>query len=141
MNRRRKYTAVHREGLRVVPRILREAVWNMTGVDDYPHVLDSLTEGFRSLRIPFDGCGIHLMDPDAAPPVVTSQYILREQRWRLALPGHDRDAAVAIWQDGVATYAEDVRRDAPELESPLHLRFGHEVRSVLDVLLPTVYSP
>lgn len=96
MNRRRKYTAVHREGLRVVSRILREAVWNMTGVDDYPHVLYSLREGFRSLRIPFDGCGIYLMDPDADPTVVTSQYILREQRWRPALPGHDRDAAVAI---------------------------------------------
>ena len=31
------------------------------------------------------------------------------------------------------TYAEDVRRDAPELDGALHVRFGHEVRSVVDV--------
>ncbi|MDA0337757.1 MAG: ATP-binding protein [bacterium] len=133
MSRRRKYTAVHREGLRVVSRMLREAVWKMGSPDDYPDVLATLTEGFRSLRISFDGCGIYLIDCAAEPAVVTGQYILQHERWKQALPAHDRDAAVAIWQEGAATYAEDVHRDAPALESPLHLRFGHEVRSVVDV--------
>ena len=105
----------------------------MRSPEDYPAVLSTLTEGFRSLRISFDGCGIYLVDRHADPAVVTGQYILQHEKWRQALPAHDRDAAVAIWHEGSATYAEDVRRDAPELESPLHLRFGHEVRSVVDV--------
>ena len=133
MSRRRKYTAVHREGLRVVTRILRDAVWSMRSPDEYPGVLATLTEGFRSLRISFDGCGIYVLDRHAEPAVVTGQYILKYEKWQQALPAHDRDAAVAIWHEGAASYAEDVRRDAPELESPLHLRFGHEVRSVVDV--------
>lgn len=130
---RKKYTAIHREGLRVVTRILRQAVWDMGGTEDYPHVLDSLIEGFRSLRITYDGCAIYVVDLHAEPPVVTGQYILRDEGWRPSLPAPDRDAAVKIWREGATTYAEDVRRDAPELDGALHVRFGHEVRSVVDV--------
>ena len=133
MSRRKKYTAVHREGLRVVSRMLRDAVWAMESPDDYPQVLTTLTEGLQSLRISFDGCGLYAIDRYADPPVVTGQFLLHNDVWKQALPGHDRDAAVQIWHEGATTYAEDVRQDAPELESPLHLRFGHEVRSVIDV--------
>ena len=105
----------------------------MASPDEYVDVLATLTEGFRSLRISFDGCGIYVLDHHAEPAVVTGQYILKHEKWKKALPAHDRDAAVAIWQEGAASYVEDVRRDVPELESPLHLRFGHEVRSVVDV--------
>ncbi len=133
MSGRKKYTAVHREGLRVVTRILRKAVWNMNSAEDCAAVLGHFTEGFRALRIRFDGCGVYVVDAHAEPPAVTAQYILGDDRWRPALPAHDRDAAMEIWQEGVTTYAEDVCRDVPKLESPLLLRFGHEVRSVVDV--------
>lgn len=133
MSGRRKYTAVHREGLRAVSRMLRDAVWSMQSPEDYPRVLSTLTEGFRSLRICFDGCGIYSVDGCAVPAVVSGQFLLQNDVWKQALPAHDRDASVQIWLEGATSYAEDVRRDAPELESPLHLRFGHEVRSVVDV--------
>lgn len=133
MSRRRRYTAVHREGLRVVSRLLREAVWDMTGADDYASVLATLTDGFSALRIPVEGCGIYVIDPGSEPPAVTGQYVLREGRWRPALPSRDRDTAVELWREAATTYVEDVRDEAPELNGALHLRFGAEMRSVVDV--------
>lgn len=130
---RRKFTAVHREGLRVVSRLLRDAVWKMSTSDDANDVLDTLVEGLRSLRIPYDGAALYVVDPSADPPVITTQHILRNDRWRPTLPSHDRDAAMELWRQGVTVYVEDVREDAPEVEGALHIRFGFEVRSVVDV--------
>lgn len=130
---RRKFTAIHREGPRVVTRLLREAVWSMTSVDDYGQALETFTEGLRDLRVAYDSLGIYVVDDVTETPAVTAQYLLRSGRWRTGLPGHDRDAAVQLWRDGATTYVEDVAAEVPDLESALHLRFGHDVRSVIDV--------
>ena len=63
MAERDKYQVFHREGLRVVMRLLREAVWEMKSLGDWEHALYTFTEGLQALRIPSEGCGVHWLDP------------------------------------------------------------------------------
>ena len=132
-SQRRRYTVIRFEGLRVVSRLLREAVWDMSSSEDYAPVLSTLTEGFRTLRIPHDGCGIYVVDADMNPAVVVSQYILRDGKWHQALPARDRDAAINVWRGAATTYVMDVRQDEPQLDSAVYQRFGCQMGSVVDV--------
>ena len=131
---RNRYDAVHREGLRVVLRLVDEAVWQMTGPDDYQRTLTALVEGLQALRIPFQGCGVYLLDPTCEPPAVMCQYAWTDGRWHQSVAGEDRDVAVSIWRTGEEHYAPDLSsEDQYGQIIALERRFGRAVRSALHV--------
>ena len=82
MAQRDKYQVFHREGLRVVMRFLREAVWEMKSPGDWEHALYTFTEGLQALRIPSEGCSVHWLEPSGDLPAILSQYV-----WRSGGPG------------------------------------------------------
>ena len=129
-----RYEPLHREGLKVVIRLLKEAVWTMTGPADWEGALDTLVDGFKSLRIPLDTCGIHLVDSSVVPAAVPCQYVWRDERWRQSVAGADRDVISALWRAGSALYRPDLdSEDAYAQRDCLSKRFGYSVRSSLDV--------
>ena len=90
--------------------------------------------GLYALRIPFQGCGLYLLDPDCEPPGVICQYAWADGRWRQSVAGEDRDVVVAVWRTGEEHYATNLHRDdAYGQRMALERRFGQEVRSALHV--------
>jgi hypothetical protein len=87
---RDKYQVFHREGLRVVMRFLREAVWEMKSPGDWEHALYTFTEGLQALRIPSEGCSVHWLEPSGDLPAILSQYVWRDGVWVQSLAGPDR---------------------------------------------------
>ncbi|MFH1568846.1 MAG: ATP-binding protein [Gemmatimonadota bacterium] len=119
-------------------RLVHEAVWKMTGPEDYQETLTALAEGLQALRIPFQGCGIYLMDPECEPPAVLCQYSWADGRWCQSVAAEDRDAALAIWHTGEVYYGEDLLASDPHGQLlPLERRFGHAVRAALHVPFTT----
>ena len=124
---------MHREGLRVVLRILQDSVWLMRSPDDFAGPLKALKEGIQSLRIPYKHIGIYQVDEQAAPPTAHTQFLLQGKGWERALAGHDRDAALACWNEGRPRYMEHLRLDAPALEATLEIRFGSSIQSLVEI--------
>lgn len=134
MAERDKYQVFHREGLRVVMRLLREAVWEMKSLGDWEHALHTFTEGLQALRIPSEGCGVHWLDPTGDPPPILSQYVWRDGTWLQSLAGPDRVSILEIWDSGTPDYRMDLEEDDPYRQSALlERRFGYGVRSALDI--------
>ena len=129
-----RYEAVHREGLRVVVRLVQEAVWAMEGPEDWQQVLGTLVDGFKSLRVPLNSCGIHLVDASTVPAAIPCQYIFRDDRWRQSVAGSDRDVITLLWNRGASTYREDLdAQDIHVQQDCLSRRFGYKVASSLDL--------
>ena len=134
MAERDKYQVFHREGVRVVMRLLREAVWEMKAPGDWEHALYTFTEGLQALRIPCEGCSVLWLDPLGDPPVILSQYVWHDGRWLQSLAGADRVSILEIWDAAAPDYRVDLEEDDPYGQSLLlERRFGYGVRSVLDI--------
>lgn len=104
----------YRQGLRVVRRLLRDAVWAMEGTEDVAQALDALIEGLRVLRLPVESCGIYEFDPGEDPPPVVCRYSWTDGRWRQSVAGVDRDAAISVWRSGaVARFPNLEEGDSP----------------------------
>ena len=129
-----KYESVHREGLRVVVRLLQESVWAMKGPADWPQALDTLVDGFKALRIPFESCGIHLVDSTSVPAAIPCQYIFTDDRWRQSVAGSDREAVTLLWDSAVPSYRDNLDAlDTYGQQDCLSRRFGYKVVSTMDV--------
>lgn len=132
--RDKKYQVFHREGLRVVMRLLREAVWEMKAPGDWEQALSTFTEGLQALRIPSEGCSVHWLDPSVDPPAMLSQYVWHDGGWLQSLAGMDSVSILEIWDSGTPDYRVDLEEDDPYGQSALlECRFGCVVRSTLDI--------
>lgn len=130
--RDKKYQVFHREGLRVVMRLLREAVWEMKAPGDWEQALSTFTEGLQALRIPSEGCSVHWLDPSVDPPAILSQYVWHDGSWLQSLAGMDSVSILEIWDSGTPDYRVDLEEDDPYGQSALlEHRFGGVVRSTL----------
>ena len=131
---RDKYQDFHREGQRVVMRLLQDELWEMRSPEDWEQVLRTFTDGLQALRIPGEGCCIHWLDPSGDPPPILGQYVWRGNRWLQSLAGQDRSTVVSIWTAGTPDYRADLAQDDPYHQSSLmESRFGFPVRAALDV--------
>lgn len=134
MPTRDQYEAVHRQGLKVVLRLVEEAVWQMAGPEDYQRPLTALVDGLRALRIPFHGCGLYLLEPAEDAPKVVCQYAWNGESWNQTTIGEDHYLMVAVWRDGEARYYRDVDAEDPFRQAAgLQRRFGHAIRSALHI--------
>ena len=123
----------HREGLRVVRHLLRDAVWAMDGPADVEPALDALIDGLRALRLPVESCGIYELDPGGDPPPVLCRYSWTEGKWRQSVAGGDRDAAIELWRSGVAAYHCDLEKgDTPRQRGYLEHHVEPVARSVVE---------
>ena len=123
----------HREILWGVQHQLRNAVAKMQSSDDIQHVLSVLREGFHELGIPFQDCGINLVDPHRDPAVRTLSSLGREEEWVSPEQAWGQDLVLRIWKDGVPVYRRDLQAEDVYGERHENSKyFGHPVRSVVD---------
>ncbi|MCC7261589.1 MAG: PAS domain S-box protein [Candidatus Latescibacteria bacterium] len=116
---------------------LREAVGRMGHSDDFSQVLEVLKRGLDELEIPFQDCGVNLIDLQADPPTVTINSLGKDGHWYDGKPLSQSNATLLqIWQAraGMPVYRRDIQAEDLYQERGESLRYyGHQVRSVVDV--------
>lgn len=120
--------------LQLVLHQVQESVWTMQSEDDLPQVLDVMRQGLDKLQVPFDGCGVNLVDATVDPPAVYSYNLQARGEWSETGAKKGQAVILDIWRAGEVVYrrdllAEDPRGEQQYIESVLPM----QVRSVLDV--------
>jgi len=120
------------EARRRVLQQMREAVLRMQGVEDVEEVLVAIGAGLDQLGVPYQNCGINVLDLDAAPPAMRSRSASRDGRWLISDNPASVNTVMRMWQAGQPTYRPDLEADDP-LGERQYLQKRARIRAVLDV--------
>ena len=124
----------HREARQEARQRLHDAISAMAASDDIQRVLSALSAGMRRLAIPFQDCGINLVEAQPQPHVVASYCLGREGKWIPTEMAWGQDLILEIWRCVVPAYRRDLLAEdkyGERREYPGY--FGHSVRCVLDI--------
>ena len=122
------------ETRREVRHRLRDQVAKMESSDEIKNVLAVLKEGLHELEIPFQDCGINLVDPHRDPAVVSLNSLGKEGEWKEPDQAWGQDLVFQFWQAGVPVYRRDLQaEDIYDERRDFTKYFGHPVRCVLDI--------
>ena len=114
---------------------IRNEILEMHRSEDMGRVLTAVRDSLRALDIPFNDCGVNLIDQSTDPPSVLFHSMVEDGRWRRAETGVPGTEIIArIWNQGDIAYrrdleTEDINEESTHIDSDL----GHHIRSVVDV--------
>ncbi len=114
---------------------VREQIWGMRQSEDIQHVMDAVRDALRHLDVPFLGCGVNLVEREAAHPSVWFHTMRHDGTWSLVGPDvAGSEIIIDIWRNGQTVYradldAEDAFGEGDQIEADL----GRRIRSVIDV--------
>ena len=116
---------------------VREEVWNMSEEADIEKVLVAVRRALEMLEIPFQACGINLVDEAGELPTVHFHSMAEDGEWLRNDPDTE-DTGVEIvlqfWRAGAPVYRRDIEAEDVYGERAIILRiFDAPVRSVIDV--------
>ncbi len=132
---------------------VRDEVWRMQSSRDMEGVLIAVRNGLEELRVPFNNCGVNLVDSAADPLQVHFHSMTEEGVW---LPSPDvpgTEIVLQIWRSQQVAYRQDLDREDRYGETALMAaNFDQHIRSVVDVpfaqgtlavnsTLPEAFSP
>jgi PAS domain S-box-containing protein len=120
------------EARRRVMQQMREAVLKMQGVEDIEEVVAAIGAGLDQLGIPYQNCGINILDLNADPPVMRSRSATRDGRWLISDTAEAVKTVMRMWQTGQPTYRPDLEAADPFGERQ-YLQKRTRIRAVLDV--------
>ena len=105
----------HREARHLALQRVREEVWHMQTATDIQKVLSAIWEGLDALKVPFDHCGINVVEIDASRVVVRVHDRAHDGPWRALAPETDRaaSAVLRISRAGVSEYRPDLEQADP----------------------------
>ncbi|MFT5373481.1 MAG: PAS domain S-box-containing protein, partial [Candidatus Latescibacterota bacterium] len=117
---------------RQVVQEVREEVWKMGGSGDYDHLLVAIHAGLQALEIPFENCGINVVEHKGLSDVMRSRTLTRDGGWLTSDTVKAGDLINEWWRHGEVVYRPDL-----EVED----RFGERgymqtrarIRAVVDV--------
>lgn len=113
---------------------LHEEVWRMGSSIDLEPVLVGVREGLGRLGLPFDDCGVNLVDDSTDPPGVSYHNMTSSGSWIHAELDRNAGTLLDIWRAGRTAYRRDLEAEDPYGESPeIERIFSHRIRSVVDV--------
>ena len=122
-------TIERRQKLREALRCVREAVWGMERGEDIERVLEAVGTGLAAVGVPYNYCGVNVVEAKADPPTVTMFTMKRgEGAWRM-WQSIDGGIVVEFWRRQQVVYRSDLHRDDPYGE----FRPMSAIRSVADV--------
>jgi len=125
---------VQREARRQLLFKLHGEVWRMHSTSDLEHVLVAVRDGLRRLDLPFEDCGVNLVDDKQDPPHVSFHNMTRDDDWISAGSDAGADIILDIWRGGTTVYRSDLDKDDPYGEArDIESVFSHHVRGVVDV--------
>lgn len=121
-----------REMRRRVLQQMREVVLQMQGVEDVEAVLVAIGAGLDQLGIPYQNCGINVLELNADPPRMRSRSATRDGRWLISDTPKAVQTVVAMWRSGRPTYRPDLETEDLYGERP-YLQKRSRIRAVVDV--------
>ena len=124
----------HQEILRVVRQRVREEVLRMRSAEDIGRVLKTMSRSLEELEIPFQDCGINVVNVAADPPVVEFYTLLEknmEQEVKSVGISMEQTIVAQMWRQGEVAYRRDLEKEDRYQEK------GHfeaaSVRAVVDI--------
>lgn len=120
--------------LREVRRHLHDETGKMRHSDEIGDVLAVLADGLRKLEIPFQYCGINLIDTDIEAGAVHITGLGRDGIWRGPEQVLGQDLVFQFWQNGVPVYRRDLEaEDLYDEREACQEYLGQVVRCILDI--------
>ena len=112
---------------------VREEVWRMEQQEDIEKVLLAVRNGLELLEIPFDNCGINIVDTSGETPVFHSHNMDQGGKWTEAVT-QGGEILLDIWQRGEIHYRQDLLAEGMDRdrEAVAHY-FDSSIRAVVDV--------
>jgi len=121
------------EGRRLARQQLLDEVWKMRDPGDIGMFLDGLKSGLEVLEVPFQACGINVIDSSGEVSSVRAYELNEKRKWQIEGSEQTRELLTLIWCGGEPVYIRDLMSEEGNRErAHIAEKFG-EVRSVLDV--------
>jgi PAS domain S-box-containing protein len=121
-----------REHRQIALQRVREEVWRMQSGADITKILAAMWESLEGLGIPFQQCGINVVDHSADPPSVRTFDTRQRGTWS-DMGRRGAEAVLAIWRGGEPQYRPNLdEKDLLGEKESIRAGYG-QVQSVLDV--------
>ena len=118
---------------RVLSRI-REEIWSMQKSRDLEKILVTVRDGLKHMGVPFNDCGVNLVDKKADSPSVQFHGMTEEGQWLQGGTDRGADIVSRFWQGQAIVYRRDLdKEDLYGEAANIEQVFEHRVRSVIDV--------
>ena len=127
----------HQEILRTAHQQVREAVLRMRSAEDIGLVLKTILENLKKLEIPFQDCGINVVDAEAEPPEMHFYTLLQggvEQEIKAERMSMEQHVLTQIWRAGEVAYQRDLEKEDRYQERSNFV--DRAVRAVVDIPFP-----
>jgi len=112
---------------------VREQVWVMRSPEDIQRVVRAVRESMVSLEIPFNACGINVIE-DEGQSIVRSHDMDHAGEWATFVEMEAPQLILDMWRGNAPVYRPDLEKDDPLGELSALLRtYRDPIRSVLDI--------
>ena len=111
---------------------VREAVWQMQGGEDVEKLLLAIGDGLDSLAIPYQNCGINVIDTSGPTPVMHSYTTTPEGRWLSSKTAEAVHTVKRMQEGGEPVYRRDLEVD-DVFDECRYLQKHARIRAVVDV--------
>ena len=109
---------------------VREQIWKMEDSGDVERILSAMSEGLRTLEVPFVYCGVNIVDDGEAPSVLTHLMDQKGQYRQNIFYVQTFSPIIKIWRTGKMPYRPDITKEDPYGERAKLLKTQ---RAVVDV--------
>jgi len=117
---------------RVVGRLWRQVV-GTSASRDLEATLIAVRDGLQELDVPFEGCGVNLVDVATDPPTVRFHAMVQGKHWDDLQSDTVGSAAITrIWRSQEVVYRPDLETEDPYDEAD-RIRWRRPIRAILDV--------
>jgi PAS domain S-box-containing protein len=120
------------EARRQAVQLVREAVWQMQGGEDVEKLLLAIGDGLDSLDIPYQNCGINVIDTSGPTPVMHSYTTTPEGRWLSSKTVEAVHTVKRMQEGGEPVYRRDLEVD-DVFDECRYLQKHARIRAVVDV--------
>ena len=117
---------------RQVVQNVREEVWEMGGDGDYDHLLLAIRDGLQALDIPFENCGINVVERSERNAVTHSRTLTRDGGWLTSDTAKAGDLINEWWRLGEVVYRPDVEEEDRYGEMA-YIQRRSRIRAIVDV--------
>ena len=90
---------------------VREQIWKMEDSDDVERILIAMSEGLRTLEVPFVYCGVNIVDDGEAPSVLTHFIDQKGQYRQNIFYVQTSSPIIKIWRTGKMAYRPDITKE------------------------------
>lgn len=111
---------------------VREKIWKMQKSEDLVEVAIAIKESLEEQGVPFQNCGINVVDISKEPPEIYSYNLIEKGEWASRID--KKEIITGLWRGGETVYRKDLEKeDIYGEKAQIEEKFESSVRSVVDV--------